>query len=55
MPACQKKALDSTVDGCEPPHGCWELNSGTLEEHLMLLTTEQCLKTHVLFCFVSLK
>ena len=26
----QKKALDPITDGCEPPCGCWELNSGPL-------------------------
>jgi hypothetical protein len=28
------------MDGCEPPCGCWDLNSGPLEEQLVLLTTE---------------
>ena len=28
------------TDGCELPCGCWELNSGPLEEWLVLLTTE---------------
>jgi hypothetical protein len=28
MPAGQKKAPDFLIDGCEPPHGCWELTSG---------------------------
>jgi hypothetical protein len=28
------------TDGCEPPCGCWELNSGPLEEQSVLLTTE---------------
>jgi hypothetical protein len=37
------------TDGCEPPCGCWELNSGPLEEQSVLLTTEpslhpQCLR-----------
>ena len=27
-------------DGCEPPCGCWELNSGPLEEQAVLLTAE---------------
>jgi N6-adenosine-specific RNA methylase IME4 len=26
----QKRALDPITDGCEPPCGCWELNSGPL-------------------------
>jgi hypothetical protein len=32
----QRRALDPTVDGCEPPCGCWELNSGPLEEQSVL-------------------
>jgi hypothetical protein len=35
---CQKRALDPLIDGCEPPCGCWELNSGPLEEQSVLLT-----------------
>jgi hypothetical protein len=27
-PAGQKRAPDLTIDGYEPPCGCWELNSG---------------------------
>jgi hypothetical protein len=37
----QKRASDPITDGCEPPGGFWELNSGPLEEQLVLLTTEQ--------------
>jgi hypothetical protein len=36
---------------CEPPCGCWELNSGRLEEQPVLLTTEpslQLLHIHLL-------
>jgi hypothetical protein len=37
----QKRALDPiTEDGCEPPCGCGELNSGPLEEQSVLLTAE---------------
>ena len=36
----QKRASDSTTNGCEPPCGCWELNSGPLEEQTVLLTSE---------------
>jgi hypothetical protein len=32
----QKSALDPIRDGCEPPCGCWELNSGPLEEQSVL-------------------
>jgi hypothetical protein len=28
------------IDGCEPPHGCWDLNSGPSEEQSVLLTAE---------------
>jgi hypothetical protein len=34
----QKRTSDPITDGCEPPCGCWESNSGPLEEQLMLLT-----------------
>ena len=30
----QKRALDSITDGCEPPWGCWELNSGNWAQDL---------------------
>jgi len=30
--------------GCEPPHGCWELNPGPLEEQPVLLTTDPSLQ-----------
>ena len=40
LPAGQKRASDLISDGCEPPCGCWELNSGPLEEQAMLLTAE---------------
>ena len=32
------------LDGCEPPCGCWELNSGSLEEEPVLLTPEPSLQ-----------
>ena len=37
-PAGQKRASDPGIDGCEPPCGCWELNSRPLEEKTVLLT-----------------
>jgi hypothetical protein len=37
-----------TPDGCEPPRGCWELNSEPLEEELVLLATEASLQPGVL-------
>jgi hypothetical protein len=42
----QKKASDPITDGCEPPCGCWDLNSGPLEEQLVLLTTEPSLQLY---------
>ncbi|KAM7331959.1 hypothetical protein ACRRTK_008667 [Alexandromys fortis] len=43
-PACQKRTSDPIVDGHEPPCGCWELNSGPLEEQPVLLTAEPSLQ-----------
>ena len=43
--AHQKRASDLITDGCEPPCGCWDLNSGPLEEQSVLLTTEPSLQT----------
>jgi hypothetical protein len=40
----QKRASDPITDGCEPPCGCWELNSGALEEQSVLLTAESSLQ-----------
>jgi hypothetical protein len=40
----QKRASDPITDGCEPPCGCWDLNSGPLEEQSVLLTTESSLQ-----------
>ena len=40
IPAYQKRVSDLIIDGCEPPCGCWELNSGPLEEQSVLLTAE---------------
>jgi hypothetical protein len=37
------------TDGCEPPCGCWKLNSGPLEEQSVLLTTEPSLQPLLLF------
>ena len=44
MPAGQKRVPDLITDGCEPPCGCWELNSGPLEEQAMILTSEPSLQ-----------
>jgi hypothetical protein len=49
----QKRASsDPITDGCEPPCGCWELNSGPLEEQLVLLTSEPSLQTEICHSFV---
>jgi hypothetical protein len=40
----QKKASDLITDGCEPPCGWWDLNSGPSEEQSLLLTTEPSLQ-----------
>jgi hypothetical protein len=40
----QKRASDPITDGCEPPCGCWELNSGLTEEQSVLLTAESSLQ-----------
>jgi hypothetical protein len=40
----QKVASDLITDGCEPPCGCWELNSGLLEEQSVFLTAEPSLQ-----------
>jgi hypothetical protein len=37
-------ASDPITDGCEPPCGCWDLNSEPLEEQLVFLTTEPSLQ-----------
>ena len=39
MPACQKRASDPILDGCEPPCGCWEMNLAPLEEQTVLFLT----------------
>ena len=44
MPAGQKGAPDLITDGCEPPCGCRELNSGPLEEQAMPLASEPSLQ-----------
>jgi len=45
----QKRASDSITDGCEPPCGCWELNSGPLEEQSVLLIAEPSLQPRGIF------
>jgi hypothetical protein len=41
------------MDGCEPSCGCWDLNSGPLEEQSTLLTAEPSHQPpNFLFCIV---
>jgi hypothetical protein len=47
LPAHQKMVPD-LIDGCEPPYGYWELNSGPLEEQSVLLTSEPSLQPGLL-------
>ena len=42
----QKRASNFITDGCEPLCGCWDLNSGPLEEQLVLLTAETSHQPH---------
>ena len=48
-PSYQKRASEPSIDGCEPPCGCWELNSGPLENQLVFLTAEISLQPFLLF------
>jgi hypothetical protein len=36
----QKWVSDFMMGVCEPPYGCWDLNSGSLEEKSVLLPAE---------------
>lgn len=48
LPACTDGGIRSYgatfIDGCELPCGHWELNSGQLEDQLVLLITEPSLR-----------
>jgi hypothetical protein len=54
-----EEGIGAITDGCEPPYGCWELNSGPLEEQLVLLTTEPSLQPPsslvLMYCQVRLR
>jgi hypothetical protein len=50
----QKRALDSITDGCEPPCGFWEMNSGPLEEQPVFWTAEPTLQPPILFFSASI-
>jgi hypothetical protein len=43
----QKNASDPIADGCKPPYGSWELNTGPLKEESVLLTTETSLQPQI--------
>ena len=43
-PTNQERVSDPITDGCDLPGGCWELNSGPLEEQSGLLTPEPSLQ-----------
>ena len=43
----QKRASDPITDGCEPPCGCCDLNSGPLEGQSVLLTAQPSLQPTV--------
>jgi hypothetical protein len=40
----QKRSWDPNTESCELPSGCWELNSGPLEEQSVLLSAESSLQ-----------
>ena len=40
----QKRVSDPITDGCEPPCDCWDLNSESLEDQSVLLSTEPSLQ-----------
>jgi hypothetical protein len=42
------EASDPSIIAWEPPCGCWELNSGPLEEQTVFLTTEPSFKSTIL-------
>jgi hypothetical protein len=44
----QKRGSDPITVGRELPCGCWELNSGPLEEQSVLLTAEPSLQPSIL-------
>ena len=43
----QKRASDPIIDSCEPPHGCWELNSVPSKEQSVLITAELSLQAQI--------
>jgi hypothetical protein len=49
----QKGASDLITEGCEPPCGCWDLNSGPSEEQSGLLSAEPSLQPLVVGLYTS--
>jgi hypothetical protein len=47
-----KRASDLTTDGCEPPCGCWDLNSGPLEEQSVFSNSEPSLQLFCVFLLI---
>lgn len=37
VPGCQERALDPSIDGCEPLYYCWGLTTVPLEEQQTVL------------------
>ena len=50
-----EEGIRSITDDCEPPCGCWELNSGPLEEQPVFLTTEPSLQPYFFFFLLFFK
>jgi hypothetical protein len=45
----RRHQTDLITNGCEPPCGCWDLNSEPLEEQSVLLTDEPSLHPQMQF------
>jgi hypothetical protein len=45
--------IDPIRDGCESPCGCWELNSGPLEDQSVLLTAEPSLHVFMSLLYIE--
>jgi hypothetical protein len=51
IPVCKKRASELTIDNCKLPCGCWELNSGPLEEQLVFFTAEPSLQPTICYFY----
>jgi hypothetical protein len=47
MYASQEREPDLIIHDYELPYGCWELNSGLLEEQPVLFTSEPSLQPNI--------